>query len=73
MNTPKPGAEWRPNAAGVLVPPGHAPAAHVERAEFAVKVKGFAPEPKGWDGRGYSSITVMQKFYEVPVAKPRKR
>lgn len=68
MSARKDGPDWKPTPGGVLVPPS----AKTERVEPSFKVQGFAPAP-GWDGRGYSSITVMQKFYDVPVVKPRKR
>ena len=51
MTAPKPGADWKPTAAGILLPPGAAPSPVVERAEFAVKVRGFA-QTDGWEDVG---------------------
>ncbi|MES2155379.1 MAG: hypothetical protein V4510_09620 [bacterium] len=58
MSDAKPGDDWKANDAGVLVPPGEAAKPVIQRAEFAVKVAGFAPEPiYHWDAIAYTERT----------------
>lgn len=65
MSAQKPGDDWKQNASGIVVPPGaHAP--DVVKAEFAVKVRGFAPEPKFvWDGVSATQVVITTNLRPI--------